>query len=86
LARYVDKPPFQEVDNGDIFQIYNSQDRENLNFCELEAHAPAIRLSPEAVQNAEIEITVFKADWERISHLVRNLVSPDFETDRLFVD
>jgi len=83
-ARYIDKPPLQEVDNGDVLQCYNSPDAENLNFCELEAHTPAVRLLPGAEQSSEIEIMVFKDDSERISHLVRKLVSPGFAPDRLF--
>jgi hypothetical protein len=83
-ARYLDTPPLQEVDNGDVLQCYNSPDDKTLNFCELEAHAPAARLAPGAAQSAEIEIMVFKDDSERISHLARNLVSPEFAPDGLF--
>ncbi len=85
-ARYIDKPPLLEVDNGDVLQCYNSPDAKTLNFCELEAHTPAVRLLPGAEQTAEVEVLLFKDDSERISYLVRNLVSPGFDANRLFTD
>ena len=85
-ARYIDKPPLQEGDNGDVLQCYNSPDAQSLNFCELEAHAPAVQLDPRAEQTARVEILLFKDGIERISSLARQLVSPEFDANRLFTD
>jgi hypothetical protein len=83
-ARYIDKPPLQEVDNGDVLQCYNSPDAGNLDFCELEAHSPAARLPPGAEKTSGVEILLFKDESGSISQLVRNLVSPEFDANRLF--
>ena len=85
-ARYIDKPPLQEVDNGDVLQCYNSPDAKTLNFCELEAHSPVVQLAPGAEQTSGIEILLFKDGIERISSLARQLVSPEFDANRLFTD
>jgi len=85
-ARYIDKPPLQEVDNGDVLQCYNSPDAKHLNFCELEAHAPAVQLDPGAEQMSGVEVLLFKDGIERISSLARHLVSPEFDANRFFTD
>jgi hypothetical protein len=85
-ARYIDKTPVQEVENGDVLQCYNSPDAQNLNFCELEAHAPAVQLAPGAEQFSEIEVLLFKDTAQRISSLTKQLVSSRFGADRLFTD
>jgi len=83
-ARYIDKPPLQEVDNGDVLQCYNSPDAQSLDFCELEAHAPAVRLPPGAEQTSGVEILLFKESLKTISTVVRQVVSPDSDASRLF--
>ena len=85
-ARYIDKPPLQEVDNGDVLQCYNSPDAKTLNFCELEAHAPTVQLAPGAEQTSGVEVLLFKDGIERISSLARHLVNPEFDANGLFAD
>ena len=85
-ARYVDKPPFQQVGNGDVFQCYNSPDEKQLNFCELEAHAPAIVLGPGEVQDTYVEILLFKAGLEELQGVCRQFMSTEMDTERLFLD
>ena len=85
-ARYIDKPPRQEIDNGDVLQCYNSPDAKTLNFCELEAHAPTVQLAPGAEQTSGVEVLLFKDGIERISSLARHLVNPEFDANGLFAD
>jgi hypothetical protein len=76
----------QEVDNGDVLQCYNSPDDRTLNFCELEAHAPAARLAPGAEQSSEVEVILFKDGIERISSLARRFVHSRVHSTGLFKD
>jgi len=85
-ARYVDKPPHQPVENGDALQCYNSPDQRKLNFCELEAHAPAAALGPGAEQSAHIAILLFKARPDELRHVAGQLLSRVVDTERLFLD
>ncbi len=51
---------------------------------ELEAHSPAVRLAPGAEQISGVEVLLFKDGIDWISSLARHLVSPEFDTGRLF--
>lgn len=85
-ARYIDKPPNQAGGNGDALQCYNSPERKKLNFCELEAHAPAAALAPGEEQDGHVEILLFKAGPEELRRVAGRLLSREVDTERLFLD
>ncbi|HEY9595824.1 MAG TPA: DUF6786 family protein, partial [Spirochaetia bacterium] len=56
---YLDRPVFGgEVPCGDAIQAYNDPGTGGMAFCELETHAPALRLAPGGSQQAEVSMVV----------------------------
>ena len=85
-AHYIDKPPHQAAGNGDALQCYNSPEKRKLNFCELEAHAPASALGPGVEQSGHITILLFKAGPDELRRVAGRLLSRELDTERLFLD
>ena len=85
-ARYIDGPPFRDIGNGDVLQCYNSPDAEALDFCELEAHAPAARLSPGETTESEEEILLFKDELATLTRVTGTLLGEKIDSSRLFLE
>jgi hypothetical protein len=56
--------------NGDAVQAYNDPGTGARAFCEIEAHAPAVEITPGGSQEVEIDILVARADRPRITDLL----------------
>ena len=84
---YVDRPFFGgPVENGDPVQAYNDPGVGAMAFCELEAHAPAVRLRPGEVQEFEIQMTVAFGSRGAIGGLMRREIAPSVSDSDVFSD
>jgi hypothetical protein len=57
---YVDRPRSMPNANGDAAQVYNAPEAGDLNFFEMEAHAPAVVLKADEEQEHAVEVLVFR--------------------------
>jgi hypothetical protein len=83
---YVDQPFLGgPVANGDPVQAYNDPGIGDLAFCELEAHAPAVKLRPGESQEFEIEMSVAFGGTHSLAELARVELAQSLEETDLFV-
>ena len=81
---YADKPQKEEASNGDAIQSYNSPDKGDAAFFELECHSPSVELKPKEVQGFDIQIYFYKGPKKDIFKLARKEISHRFDSKHLF--
>lgn len=81
---YADRPAKEPETNGDPIQSYNSSDKGDAAFFELECHAPSIELKPQETQTFDIQIYFYKGPKKDIFKLARKEISHRFDAKHLF--
>ena len=75
-GQYVDKPPGDSRENGDVIQIYNHYEGGKMAFAELECHAPAETLAPGAEQTFSVEMLFLAGEKREVIERAAALLFP----------
>jgi hypothetical protein len=75
-GRYVDKPPGDSRENGDVIQIYNHYEGGKMAFAELECHAPAETLSPGEEQAFSVAMLFLAGEKRKVIEQAAALLFP----------
>jgi len=75
-GQYVDKPPGDSRESGDVIQIYNHYEGGKMAFAELECHAPAETLAPGAEQGFTVAMLFLAGEKRKVIERAAALLLP----------
>jgi hypothetical protein len=75
-GQYVDRPPGDSRNSGDVIQIYNHYEGGKMAFAELECHAPAETLSPGEEQAFSVAMLFLAGEKRKVIEQAAALLFP----------